>query len=208
MQEREGGPASAPTPSPKPTSPTPDSISTTSVVDAARQHAEQLHRRRDAASRCEPFECGHRDPLDCDAAGCSEQRSPEDRGSDPEPAVGEPGDFAQLWADAKVSFLAKDFPKYGSQAWQTLHPDDPKRFASALHAAECWRRYGDEEELVEWLKNLGRRPNLVDTRSRAELDLLAKPKPPHQLRATPCWPPIAVPGQPGKYLTYRVQKAA
>ncbi|MEV6212139.1 hypothetical protein [Kitasatospora sp. NPDC051914] len=25
--------------------------------------------------------------------------------------------------------------------------------------------------------------------------------PPHRLRATPGWPPIAIPGQPGKYLT-------
>lgn len=26
---------------------------------------EQLQRRREAAGRCEPLDCGHRDPLDC-----------------------------------------------------------------------------------------------------------------------------------------------
>lgn len=167
----------------------------------------QLANRREAASRCEPFDCGHRDPLDCTAAGCGEEAHSV-RTPDPEPPAVEPGDFAQLWADAKVAFLAEDFPKYGSQQWRALHPDDPKRLASALHAAEMWRRYGDEEELCAWLKNLGRTPNLVDTRSRAQLDALARPKPPHQLRATPGWPPIRVPGQPDQYLRCDNKEAA
>lgn len=176
-------------------------------MDAGRQRAEQLGRRRDAALRCEPLECGHRDPLDCTAGGCGEPsvtNLPVD-----EPAAGEPGDIAALWANAKVAWLDRGFPKYGSPSWVALGPEDPRRLAAALEAAEMWRKYGDEEELCNWLKRLSSSPEAVlRARSIAELDLLAKPKPPHQLRATPGWPPVAIPGQPGKYLTYRVQKAA
>ncbi|GHF81904.1 hypothetical protein [Streptomyces thermodiastaticus] len=116
--------------------------------------------------------------------------------------------LTELWANAKAAWCARDFPKYGSRAWIALPPDDPRRLAGALEAAEMWRKYGDEEELVNWLKNLGIRPNFVGHRTRAELDALAKPYPPHQLKATSGWPPIRIPGQPGKYLTYEHQEAA
>ncbi|MFD9430315.1 hypothetical protein [Streptomyces sp. NPDC060002] len=163
---------------------------------------DQVRRRRDAASRCEPLDCNHRDPLDCEAAGSI-------RGTDgtvgetdgTEPADVDPDAITELWANAKAAWSVRDFPKYGSTAWIALTPDDPRRLAGALEAAEMWRKYGDEEELIAWLKNLGRRPNLADTRSRAQLDELGKPGPPHQLRATAGWPPIRVPGQPGRYLT-------
>ncbi|MFF3875997.1 hypothetical protein [Streptomyces sp. NPDC001978] len=169
----------------------------------------QLRRRRDAASRCESFECGHRDPLDCAAAGCGEQTDDQSASPAPEPAAVEPGDFAQLWADARIAFFAEDFPKYGGREWQALDPDDPKRLASALHAAEMWRRYGDEEELCGWLKRLSHSPEAVlRARAIAELDALAAPKPPHQLQATPGWPPIRIPGKPGRYLTYTEGRAA
>ncbi|MGW0626620.1 hypothetical protein [Streptomyces sp. NPDC002758] len=84
----------------------------------------QLQRRRDAAARCEPFDCAHRDPLDCIAAGCGEQTDDQSASPDPEPAAVEAGDFAQLWADARIAFFAEDFPKYGGREWQTLDPDD------------------------------------------------------------------------------------
>ncbi|CAM5254529.1 hypothetical protein SVIOM74S_02668 [Streptomyces violarus] len=112
--------------------------------------------------------------------------------------------FVELWAEAKVYYLASVFPKYGSPAWIALPPDDPRRLASALHAAEMWRKYGDEDNLLAWFRDVSRpRPPFAEGRSRAELDALAKPKRPHQLRATPGWPPIRVPGKPGRYLTYR-----
>lgn len=156
---------------------------------------DQMRRRREASERCEPLDCNHRDPLDCAAAGSV-------RATDETPAPDiDPDAMTELWANAKAAWTARDFPKYGSQAWIALTPDDPRRLAGALEAAEMWRRFGDEDDLIAWLKNLGKRPNLVDTRTRAELDALAKPKPPHQLRATPGWPPIRVPGQPGRYLT-------
>jgi hypothetical protein len=167
--------------------------------------AAQLANRREAASRCEPLDCGHRDPIDCTAAGCGEGTQ-EVRTPTPEPSAVDPDALTALWADAKIAWSSRDFPKYGSREWIALTPDDPRRLAGALEAAEMWRRFGDEEELVAWLKNLGRTPNLIDTRSRAQLDEAARPKPAHQLQATAGWPPIAVPGQPGAYLTYTQQR--
>lgn len=115
----------------------------------------------------------------------------------------------QLWADAKILYLAGVFPKYGSEQWIALPPDDPKRLASALAAAELWRKYGDEEALIQWFREASRsRPSLAERRTRAELDQAAKPKPAHQLQATPGWPPIAIPGQPGRYLRCQERRAA
>jgi hypothetical protein len=106
-----------------------------------------------------------------------------------------------LWATGRAHGLALDWPKYGSRDWCALHPGHPARLASALEAAELWRRYGDEHALVEWLKSLARSPEAIARRrSLADLDALARPKPAHQLRATPGWPPIRVPGQQGRYL--------
>ncbi|WP_316740445.1 hypothetical protein [Streptomyces sp. MK7] len=121
----------------------------------------------------------------------------------------EPDDIVTLWADAKACYLAHVFPRYGSPAWIALEPDDPRRLAAALYAAEMWRKYGDEDALLAWFRDASRpRPPLGEGRSRAELDELAKPKPPHQLQATPGWPPIRIPGKPGKYLTYTEGRAA
>ncbi|WP_319054102.1 hypothetical protein [Streptomyces europaeiscabiei] len=167
----------------------------------------QLRRRREAGSRCQPFDCKHRDPLDCTAAGCRGVGSTDT----PQPVDVEdidPDGMTELWANAKIAWTARDFPKYGSREWIALDPGDPRRLAGALEAAEMWRKFGDEEELCAWLKNLGRRPNLVDTRNRAQLDEAAKPKPPHQLQATPGWPPIRIPGGHGRYLTHEYQEAA
>jgi hypothetical protein len=110
-------------------------------------------------------------------------------------------DAVALWATARALYFARDFPKYASPAWTALLPDDPTRLASALEAAECWRKFGDEQALTEWLKSLNRSPEAIARRrALAELDALARPKPPHQLQPTPGWPPIRVPGQPGRYL--------
>ncbi|MFF9625390.1 hypothetical protein [Streptomyces griseosporeus] len=117
--------------------------------------------------------------------------------------------LTELWANAKAAWCARDFPKYGSRAWCALGPDDPRRLAGALEAAEMWRKYGDEEELLAWFAHANRsRFPYADGLSRAELDQRAKPKPPHQLQATPGWPPVRVPGQPGRYLTCTRKEAA
>lgn len=156
----------------------------------------------------EPLECGHQDPLDCQAEACREADPAAGEPEGEAPAF-DPSDVVQLWADAKSLYLAGEFPKYASSEWIALHPDDPRRLAAALSAAELWRKYGDEEALLAWFREASQaRPSIADRRTRAELDQAATRKPPHQLRATAGWPPVAIPGQPGKYLTYRAQKAA
>jgi hypothetical protein len=127
---------------------------------------------------------------------------------DPEPAV-DTDALTELWANAKTAWIQRDFPKYGSPAWCALGPDDPRRLAGALEAAEMWRKYGDEEALLQWFREANRsRPPYADGLSRAELDAHAKPQPAHQLQATPGWPPIRIPGQPGRYLKHTEGRAA
>ncbi|MFF1743531.1 hypothetical protein [Streptomyces mirabilis] len=169
---------------------------------------EQLRRRREAADRMEPMTCGHQDPFDCQAEACRETNPAVAEPVDEAPAF-DPSDVVQLWAGARSLYLAGEFPKYASPEWIALHPDDPRRLAAALAAAEMWRKYGDEEALIAWFREASRaRPSIADRRIRAELDQAATPKPPHQLRATPGWPPIAIPGKPGRYLYARQEKAA
>ncbi|MFG2413312.1 hypothetical protein [Streptomyces goshikiensis] len=113
----------------------------------------------------------------------------------------DPGEFVALWAEARTAFYADEFPPYASKAWRALRPDDPRRLAGALDAAEKWRKYGDEEALMRWFCDASR-AFTFEGRSRVELAQLRKPGPPHQLQATPGWPPIRVPGGNGRYLTY------
>lgn len=122
----------------------------------------------------------------------------------------DPGDIAALWADAKSLYFAKDFPPYASPAWRQLHPDDPRRLAAALNAAELWRKYGDEEALLQWFRDVSQRAKDIraSSKSYAELQQARRPKPPHQLQATPGWPPIRIPGGRGRYLTYQQHQEA
>lgn len=116
----------------------------------------------------------------------------------------DPGDIVGLWAEARALYIAGVYPKYASPAWMELEPDDPKRLAGALDAAEMWRKYGDEEALLQWFRDAtAPRTPLWARRTQAELDELSKPRPPHQLQATHGWPPIRVPGGNGRYLTYQ-----
>ncbi|GAA3256031.1 hypothetical protein GCM10010493_32980 [Streptomyces lavendulae subsp. grasserius] len=114
----------------------------------------------------------------------------------------DPGDMVALWAEARTLFYADEFPPYASKAWRALRPDDPRRLAGALDAAEKWRKYGDEDALLQWLRDISGRRFSAEGRSAAELAELRKAKPPHQLKATPGWPPIRIPGGAGRYLTY------
>lgn len=114
----------------------------------------------------------------------------------------DPGDIVALWAEARTIFYADEFPPYASKAWRALRPDDPRRLAGALDAAEKWRKFGDEDALLEWFRDVSSRSFSADAKTLAELTEARKPKPPHQLHATPGWPPVAIPGRPGRYLTY------
>ncbi|MCW2899178.1 MAG: hypothetical protein JWO67_1443 [Streptosporangiaceae bacterium] len=117
--------------------------------------------------------------------------------------------FTALWAEAKILFLAKDFPEYGSAAWRDLTPDSPRRLAAALEAAELWRRYVAEEDPLRWIAEATKpRPPLHTLPDRPTIEAARKPKPAHQLAATPGWPAIAVPGGGGRYLAYEQKKEA
>lgn len=144
------------------------------------------------------------------AAGGSRSASTLPQGfADVQPEAFDPDVITELWADAKAHYLARVFPRYGSPAWCALDPDDPRRLASVLHAAEMWRKYGDEDALLAWFRDASRpRPPIAEGKTRAELDAAAKPKPPHVLQATPGWPPIRVPGGNGRYLECTRKEAA
>ncbi|MET8803611.1 hypothetical protein [Streptomyces sp. NPDC004546] len=112
-------------------------------------------------------------------------------------------DPVALWASARVTELLAghdDPPQYGSAEWQQLPGNDPKKGAAVITAAEMWRRYSDEDELVAWLNDAHRvRTPIASRKTIAELDALAKPKPARPVQAAPGWPPIAIPGRPGWY---------
>ncbi|MEH0627907.1 hypothetical protein [Streptomyces stelliscabiei] len=118
----------------------------------------------------------------------------------------DPTDTVALWAEARTLYLAEDFPPYGSPSWFALHPDDPKRFASVIAAAEKWRKYGDEEGLIRWFREASAvREPLAYRRTRAELDeawrgvreraadMWARER--ARITPNPRWPKVAVPGQ-------------
>ncbi|WP_189999984.1 DUF2742 domain-containing protein [Streptomyces rubradiris] len=132
-------------------------------------------------------------------------------------------DAAQAWAEHQVTTLAGgardwDVPLYGSPAWTRLPPNDPRRFAAVVEAAERWRRRQAEEERLErladedpaaWYAEVTAGANeearrlagrLARMRSLAELGTARTRRAPRQLRATPGWPPVALPGRPGQYL--------
>lgn len=107
-----------------------------------------------------------------------------------------------LWASARVTELLGDDttppPRYGTREWQQLPSSSPHKEAAVITAAEMWRKYGDEDDLLAWFRDASRnRDPLASRKTLAELDAAAKPKPAHQLRAAPGWPPVAIPGRPG-----------
>lgn len=115
------------------------------------------------------------------------------------------------------------WPTYGTAEWYALDTRDPRKKLALFEAAESWRlhqlREAEDDWLLDndpdewWRRNMAdfraaaastvRRLNIARERTRAELDAAAKPRPPHVLKATPGWPPIRIPGQPGRYLTWK-----
>ncbi len=46
--------------------------------------------------------------------------------------------------------------RYGERAWLELHPEDPRRLAAIVLAAECWREHCDPVNIaLELLDELG-----------------------------------------------------
>ncbi|MFI5684648.1 DUF2742 domain-containing protein [Streptomyces sp. NPDC051636] len=112
-------------------------------------------------------------------------------------------DPVALWASSAVTQLLDgqgDPPKYGSPAWRQLPSTDPRRAAAVITAAESWRKFGDEEELMTWFRDAARgRESLANRPTIAELNALAKPLPPRPVQASAGWPAVAIPGRPGWY---------
>lgn len=140
-------------------------------------------------------------------------------------------DAAQLWAEHQVATLAEGVPDwtvppYGSLAWSQLPPNDPRRFAAVVEAAERWRRQAAEEQRLDqladedpaaWYAEVTAEANdearrmagrLARMRTQRELEAVRVHRPPHRLRATPGWPAVAIPGQPGRYLRPAAHLAA
>lgn len=129
----------------------------------------------------------------------------------------DPGDVAALWASAVITDLnVTDAPEYGSPAWLALRADDPRRAAAIITAAEQWRRYAAHEAWLDrlldedpehWFRivtadanayarsiaaELARRPTHDEIAARREAVHA-----PREAKASPGWPPIAIPGRPG-----------
>ncbi|MFE2529467.1 hypothetical protein ACFXEL_35170 [Streptomyces sp. NPDC059382] len=140
-------------------------------------------------------------------------------------------DTAQVWAEHQVTTLAEGardwtVPPYGSLAWSRLPPDDPRRFAAVVEAAERWRRQTAEEQRLDrlaeedpaaWYAEVTAAANdearrlvgrLARRRTQRELEAARTHRPPRQVRATPGWPPVAIPGRPGRYLRPAAHLAA
>src|SRR5690606_26890529 len=84
------------------------------------------------------------------------------------------GDMTTLWAEQQVTSLLPDdvdVPAYGTREWLQLPAGDARKAAALITAAEMWRRYGDEQALLDWFREAHRaRPSVADRRTRAELD--------------------------------------
>ena len=110
------------------------------------------------------------------------------------------GQVTYLRAIAQREALRVDeWPEYGSVAWLQLPSDDPRVYVATLEAAELHRMH------VERLYSDAQTQALNVLQTAAEVRAAQagtmRTRPPHKLTPTPRWPPIAVPGQPGKYLT-------
>ncbi|MFI9236914.1 hypothetical protein [Streptomyces sp. NPDC053079] len=129
------------------------------------------------------------------------------------------GDITGLWAEQQHTALGvAEAPEYGSPAWVQLRAEDPRRAAAIIEAAELWRRRRAHELWLDRLLDedpdrwysivteeanaaaraiapaLARRLTADELRARR-----AQIKPVHVVRASPGWPPVAIPGRPGWY---------
>ena len=135
------------------------------------------------------------------------------------------GEVTALRANAQVAALrVDDWPPYGSREWLRLDPQDPRVYVATLEAAELHRIAEAERARLDWLMDNqpdewwreitdeARRETCRRVRAaksmEAAVDVRARQaragrRPPHKLTATPGWPPVAIPGRPGEYLTYQ-----
>ncbi|MEK2475698.1 DUF2742 domain-containing protein [Streptomyces noursei] len=127
-----------------------------------------------------------------------------------------------LWTQAKDVYLDGSFPAYGSPVWCSLPADSPQRLAAALDAAEHWRRHVAEQQRLDalaesdpqaWFREVTADANEEARRMLRRMRLSSMPtteemaarrlhRSARPVQASPGWPPIAIPGQPGRYLTW------
>lgn len=118
------------------------------------------------------------------------------------PPNADAGEVTHLRAQAQIAALrVGGWPRYGTFDWLRLAPDDPRVYAGTLEAAELYRM-GQEHLYANSYKRA-----LETLRTAAEVAAArtgsTRTREPHQLTATPGWPPIQIPGRPGEYLTYQ-----
>lgn len=118
------------------------------------------------------------------------------------------GEITALRANAQIAALglayedehaARRWPPYGSVWWLRLEPQDPRVYVATLEAAELHRTH------IERIYVDAHRQAQHVIRTAADAAAARKgtmrTREPHQLTATPGWPPIQIPGRPGEYLT-------
>ncbi|MER5352770.1 hypothetical protein ABT093_20855 [Kitasatospora sp. NPDC002551] len=69
------------------------------------------------------------------------------------------------------------------------------------HLFQKWTDAMEAAEAAAWEPIRQRLHAMAGMPTVAEQDERRRFPPPRQLRATPGWPPIAIPGRPGQYLT-------
>ncbi|WP_051853556.1 DUF2742 domain-containing protein [Streptomyces sp. NRRL S-146] len=113
------------------------------------------------------------------------------------------GQVTYLRAIAQREALRVDeWPEYGSVEWLQLPSDDPRVYVATLEAAELHRMHVERIYSGAHTQAL----NVLQTAAevRAAHTGTMRTRPPHKLTPTPGWPPIAVPGHPGEYLTMEI----
>ncbi|MGC9381517.1 DUF2742 domain-containing protein [Streptomyces sp. MH13] len=134
------------------------------------------------------------------------QESPRPIGRGPAlraiPDTADAGTITAYRANAQVVALGVDeWPPYGSVHWLRLDPQDPRVYVATLEAAELHRThieriYEDAHRQAEHVIRTA-----AEAREAAARTRTMRTREPHMLTPTPGWPPIAIPGCPGEFLT-------
>jgi hypothetical protein len=114
------------------------------------------------------------------------------------------GEVTHLRACTQAAALLREdetWPPYGSLQWLRLAPDDPRVYVATLEAAELHRMDEERRYRDAYAQALATRQAAADERATRAHSM--RTREPHQLTATPGWPPIQIPGRPGEYLTYQ-----
>lgn len=131
------------------------------------------------------------------------------------------GDVTQIWAEQQFAALGvgdAEYPEYGSPAWVKLRVEDPRRAAAIIEAAELYRRSRArtawldqlaEDDPDRWFALITADAEVKARQTLRELRVASHPThaelakrraqygPVREVKATPGWPPVTIPGRPG-----------